>query len=376
MHKHRLYEVDILRGMTFLAIVVQHVLAVFLYSPRLTTADALVSAIVLVFIRYAVPMFILITGLVLFYNHGEGDFHYGTFLRKRFTQIFIPYAIWTLIYYLWSGIFPGSASGLLADWGRLILSGEACYHLWFMVAIMQFYLLFPFFRWLLLRFKKNPGLVLTVGFLAYVGLMWFNTDGAPALYAQTANPWLKTLLAYRDRLFISWFFYFILGGYAGIHARKLRIVLRYMQKRNIFIYLLSFLLVVGAVIGTGKISSTGAYQYNFLFTLPLTPLMVVYLTSSLLTIYYWALKYFRKDHLFTRLMKTFGRYSYGCYFVHAMLLSYCTALLNTYWPGITPLAFLAAAFAACSASSLAACYLMSLIQIPAGNLLVGRIPKS
>jgi len=195
-------------------------------------------------------------------------------------------------------------------------------------------------------------------------------------YAQTANPWLKTLLAYRDRLFISWFFYFMVGGYAGIHARKLRIVLRYMQKRNIYVYLLSFLLVVGAVIGTGKTSSTGAYQYNFLFTLPLTPLMVVYLTSSLLTIYYWALKYFRKDHLFTRLMKTFGRYSYGCYFVHAMLLSYCAALLNIYWPEMPPLVFLVLAFSACSASSLLACYLISLAQIPAGNVLVGRIPKS
>jgi len=376
MHKHRLYEVDILRGMTFLAIVIQHVLAVFLYSPRLTTADALVSAIILVFIRYAVPMFILITGLVLFYNHGEGAFHYSTFLRKRFTQIFIPYAIWTLIYYLWSGMARGSASDFLSDWGRLILSGEACYHLWFMVAIMQFYLLFPLFRWLLLRYKKNPGPVLTIGLLAYIGLMWFNTDWAPALYAQTASPWLKTLLAYRDRLFISWFFYFILGGYAGIHARKLRIILRYMQKHNIYIYLLTFLLVVGAVISTGKTSSTGAYQYNFLFTLPLTPLMVVYLTSSLLTIYFWALKYFQKDHILTRLMKTFGRYSYGCYFVHAMLLSYSTALLNTYWPGINPLVYLVAAFSVCSASSLAACYLMSLVQIPVGNLIVGRIPKS
>lgn len=188
MHKHRLYEVDILRGMTFLAIVVQHVLAVFLYSPRLTTADALFSAIILVFIRYAVPMFILITGLVLFYNHGEGNFHYGTFLRKRFTQIFIPYAIWTMIYYLWSGMVPGSTSGFLIDWGRLILSGEACYHLWFMVAIMQFHLLFPFFRWLLLRFKKTPGPVLTLALLAYVGLMWFNTDGAPALMPRPPIP--------------------------------------------------------------------------------------------------------------------------------------------------------------------------------------------
>lgn len=376
MFKRRLYEVDILRGMTFLAIVMQHTLANFLYSPELSTVAALVAGVILVFIRYAVPMFIFITGLVLFYNHSEGEFRYGEFLHKRFTQIFIPYVAWTVIYYFWSGTGGAKTAVILADLGRLTLSGEACYHLWFMVAIIQFYLLFPMFRWFVLKYKKSPIPVLFLALLAYIALMWFNTYSAPYLYEQTQNSVIKVLLAYRDRLFVSWFFYFILGGYAGLNARKLRIILSYALRGNIFVYLISFLAVLGAVISTGKTGPSGAYQFNFLFTLPLTPLMVIFLVSSLLTMYYGALTYFRKDLIWTRIMKTFGRYSYGCYFAHAMVLYYANLFIHNFWPNLEPLPYLVLAFTATSLFSLLACYLISLFRIPIGNMLVGRIPSS
>jgi len=374
MFKHRLYEIDILRGLTFLAIVMQHTLASFIYSPALTIGPALVSAFLLVLIRYAVPMFIFITGLVLFYNHSDKEFNYWEFIHKRFTQIFIPYAVWTVIYYFWpSGRVGSSLSTILSDIGGMIIRGDACYHLWFMVAIMQFYLLFPFFRWFVLKFKNRSISTLSFCFVLYIALMWFNTYQAPLLYEQVQSPLLKTLLEYRDRIFISWFFYFVLGGYAGLYAGKLRIILRALQKNNIYIFLLSFMLVLIAVVKTGKINSAGIYIMNFLFTLPLTPVMVVYLTSSLTTIYYLSLTHFMKNRLITRILTTFGRYSYGCYFVHAMVLYYTNTFITAYLPMANILLQLGLVFTVCSLVSLILCFLMSQLKIPIGNLLVGRI---
>ncbi|MEA4926230.1 MAG: acyltransferase [Syntrophomonadaceae bacterium] len=374
MFKHRLFEVDILRGLTFLAIVMQHTLASFIYNPQLTMGPALVSAFLLVTIRYAVPMFIFITGLVLFYNHSDEGFRYPEFIKKRFIQIFIPYAVWTVIYYFWPG---GRAGGdiykILADIGKLMLNGDACYHLWFMVAIMQFYLLFPFFRWMVLKLRNQAALTLSLLLLLYLALMWFNTYQAPALYEQIHAPWLKTLLEYRDRLFLTWFFYFVLGGYAGLYARNLRNILASLQRVNLYVFLLSFVLVLGAVVKTGRTDPAGHYTMNFLFTLPLTPAMVVYLVSSLITIYYLSLTFFMKNQLLNRVLKTYGRYSYGCYFVHAMVLYYANTFITAYLPSASPVLQLGLVFTVCAVISLLACYLMSRLPIPLANVLVGKI---
>lgn len=374
MFKHRLYEVDILRGLTFLAIVMQHTLACFIYKPELAGAPALVSAFLLVLIRYAVPMFIFITGLVLFYNHSDKEFSYPNFIKKRFTQIFIPYAVWTVIYYFWpGGRSAGNWADIISGIGRLIVNGDACYHLWFMVAIIQFYLLFPLFRWLLLKLRNKAGWTLGICLGLYIGLMWFNSYQAPQLYDQVHSPLLKTVLAYRDRLFISWFFYFILGGYFGLYARKLRIILAAVQKSNVYVFLFSFILVLYIVANTGHVNSAGIYTMNFLFTLPLTPMMVVYLTSSIITIYYLSLTRFLKNRPLTWILKTFGRYSYGCYFVHAMVLYYTNTYVTGYLPRAGTLLQLGLVFTLCSLLSLGLCFLMSRLKIPLGNLLVGKI---
>jgi Uncharacterized protein conserved in bacteria len=374
MLKDRLFEVDILRGLTFLAIVMQHTLACFIYNPQLAFGPALVSAFLLVTIRYAVPMFIFITGLVLFYNHSNEGFSYPEFIKKRFVQIFIPYAVWTVIYYFWpGGRASGDAAKMLADIAKLIINGDACYHLWFMVAIMQFYLLFPFFRWLVLKLKDQAAWTLIICVLLYIALMWFNTYQAPVLYEQVHSPWLKALLEYRDRLFITWFFYFILGGYAGLYAGKLKPILASMQKVNVYISLLSFILVLGVVAKTGRIDPAGHYTMNYLFTLPLTPAMVIYLVSSLITIYYLSLTFFMSNPFLSRTLKTYGRYSYGCYFVHAMVLYYSNNFITAWFSSFNPVLQLSLVFIVCALVSLAACFLMSRLRIPLGNMLVGKI---
>jgi len=112
---------------------------------------------------------------------------------------------------------------------------------------------------------------------------------------------------------------------------------------------------------------------NFLYTLPLTPAMVIYLVSSLLTFYHLSLTHFLKNKLLTNTLKTFGRYSYGCYFVHAMVLYYINIYGSIYLGGLNPLALLLLMFIACSAISLVVCYLISKLKIPVGHILVGKV---
>ncbi|MEQ8201633.1 MAG: acyltransferase [Syntrophomonadaceae bacterium] len=375
MQKHRLDEIDILRGLTFLAIAMQHSLAVFIYAPDLDSVSAWISAFLLILIRYAVPMFITITGLVLVYNHGQGGLDYPQFLRKRFAQAFIPYFAWTIIYYFWSsgGTFPVHLSAAPVAIARLTLSGEACYHLWFMVAIFQFYLLFPFFRWLILKNKDQPIFFLTASFVTYIGLMWLWRQPLPQM-ANLQTPWLITLWNYRDRVFLSWFFYFILGGFAGLYVGQLRQITKDIQKTNVFVYVMAFLFVFYQVVTTGRTGPTGIYQLNFNYTLPLTPVMAFFITSALLTVLYRAQTAFLRYQPLRRVLKLYGRYSYGCYFVHAMALYYITIIAGRYLKGTPILLQLALTFAACSLLSLGLVFMVNRLKIPGRQFLIGKVP--
>lgn len=375
MQKHRLDEIDILRGLAFLAIAMQHSLAVFIHTPDLDNISAWVSAFVLILIRYAVPLFITITGLVLLYNHGQDEFSYGQFIKKRFTQAFIPYFVWTIIYYVWSSgpAIPANPWAAPAAIAKLTLSGDACYHLWFMVAIIQFYLLFPFFRWLILRNKNQPILFLTVSLIAYLGLMCLWGQPLPQIL-NLQSPWLLTLWNYRDRVFLSWFFYFLLGGFAGMYVGKLNQITKDIQKTNVFIYPAMFVFVFCQVAATGQTGLSGTYQLNFNYTLPLTPVMAFFITSALLTVLFRAQTAFRRYRNLHFGLKLYGRYSYGCYFVHALVLFYINTLAGPSIRDFPILLQLALTFSACALLSLGLVYIVDRLRIPGRRYLIGTIP--
>jgi len=375
MQKERLDEIDILRGLTFLAIAMQHSLAGFIYAPGLGQVSALVSAFLLILVRYAVPMFITITGLVLLYNHSQDDFDYRRFISKRLGQAFLPYFVWTLIYYFWTngGDVLVQPTASLAAIARLTLSGEACYHLWFMVAIIQFYLIFPLFRWLILKNRNQPIFVLTVSFIAYIALMWLWRQPLPHSIDLQA-PWLMTLWNYRDRLFLSWFFYFLLGGFAGIFVGRLRQITKDIQKTNVFVYLIAFGFVFYQVVTTGRPGPAGLYQLNYNYTLPLTPVMAGFITSALLTVLYRAQTAFLRHQPLRRLLKLYGRYSLGCYFIHAMVLYYVNLAATAYLAWLPLLLQLALTFTACSLLSLGIISTVDRLQLPGRQYLIGKLP--
>jgi surface polysaccharide O-acyltransferase-like enzyme len=116
--------------------------------------------------RFAVPMFFLISGFVLELNY---DSHPGFFsyLKRRFSRIFVPYLVWSAFYFLF--IYTGGSSGnFLID----LLTGGASYQLYFIPTLCIFYLIFP----LLHRFYNilSNKLVLAFLILAQFGLMSFD----------------------------------------------------------------------------------------------------------------------------------------------------------------------------------------------------------
>ena len=105
--------------------------------------------------RFAVPMFFLISGFVLELNYGHHP-DYLSYLKKRLSKILVPYLFWSLIYYFF--VYQGN----LAPLSTVLLWGGAAYQLYFIPALMIFYLIFPLFH-RLYKILAHPLVLLVLG---------------------------------------------------------------------------------------------------------------------------------------------------------------------------------------------------------------------
>lgn len=102
----------------------------------------------------AVPAFIFVSGLAISYSYVEKNIEILPFYKKRIKNTLIPYVIATLFYYgVYINLYNYEFSiPYLLD--RLI-TGNMVYHLYFMIIIMQFYIVYPIICKLFKKFNNN-----------------------------------------------------------------------------------------------------------------------------------------------------------------------------------------------------------------------------
>ncbi|KMT21180.1 acyltransferase [Clostridium cylindrosporum] len=335
MGKKRIYEVDILRGIAFLAVVLQHSLAGFIYDSNLKVYESITSSLLLNIIRFAVPLFVVMTGFSLYYSDkGNG---YLEFIKKRFNQIILPYLLWTVVYDLFMFLITGmKVKGLydtLIEYLKYVFTGTASYHLWYMVMIIQFYLIYPIFKKLINKnnTKKINTLVLVAFFVIHVGLLYWYNFYSGGLY-ESLTGLLKDVLAYRDRLFIMWMFYFVIGAYFAIYFDDIRCLLWKIRYITTALFIFSLTYVMMNMVESGSFNQSGGYTINHFLGSPLNTLMFPLLFFSILILYPLA-EYVLKKHegLGGRLIKV-GKYSFGAYLVHPLVLHYDNIIIKAFIP--------------------------------------------
>ncbi len=198
--KKRIDEIYVLRAMACLSVILVHLSAepvVTLKRSYILSAFTLLNRAV----QYTTPAFIFISAFLLFYIYKDKDFKYFSFLKKRLSTILIPYFIWTIIYYayfIYKGYYTFSVSFFIKN----LMLAKMCYHLYFILTITQFYLLFVVFRFL---YKKyNPHLLVILSLIINVLFMKY-------IYFK-----------YVDRFFMQYLFYFSFGCYVATNIDYFR----------------------------------------------------------------------------------------------------------------------------------------------------------
>ena len=346
MNKGKLEEIDVLRGFAFLAVVLQHVVASYFTNPGYSVV---ILSLILSISRFAVPMFVFITGLVLFYSSKK--LSYLKFINRRFSKIFIPYALITILYYVYQTssniMHQENLLLILKDYLYLLVTGKGSYHLWFVVMIFQFYLLIPLFKCVINKnngFKKNM-FILGVSFIIYSVVMYARSYYIPYICNGLKSTCFDILLVYLDRNFIPWFFYFMLGGMAGLYLEEWKGIIAKFFKLNMMIYLIGSAPIIYLLLTNKTVQVTAWYAQ---ISAPLSIRMIVFLTASIPVLYFIAQVISKKKGVFSYIIKAFGYHSYGCYLVHAFVLHFLRSFTTTVLGWMNPVLQVIVSFLLCS----------------------------
>lgn len=374
MRKAKLKEIEVLRGLAFLAVVMQHVIAGLFYQPGLSPGVLTVGTTFLGLTRYAVPLFVFITGVVLFYNY-DGKLNFGSFLVKRFRQVVVPYLAWTVFYYVWIALLSGVSAKTtwmqLYDIVHLALTGKASYHLWFMVMIIPFYLLFPFFRLLLPKRGSWKVHLAVVAGIFIINLLLVFALSQGKIFSD--NPNLGFIFNYLDRNFVFWVFYFMLGGWVGMYYEQWKAFVRKTWIISAGLLALCMVQIYFKVAEINEGVKDNPYLFSSNVTAPLKPFMMATILLLILLVFLLAEKIAAGSGWTARLLGTFGKYSFGAYLAHAFVLNLVSGSVVAYLGVLGVYTQTIVAFLLCSVLSLGLCMGLNRIKVSLGEMLVGKV---
>ncbi|MFT9849632.1 acyltransferase [Aneurinibacillus sp. REN35] len=270
--KQRLYEFDEIRAFAALSVIAIHTTA-----PYVTTETA--GFIWNQLMRYAVPLFIILSGFLLYYADRKKErLAYGPFMKKRVTKIFIPYVIWTVFYTCFKlrDVVAEKGTEALPDVWEAVLTylpdGSAFVHLYFLIIMFQLYLLYPLLR---LWVRRAPRQALVLSFLlTFLAQTWAYIHDITKIGVQ---------IPYVTRIFPVWLFFFILGMYTAHHKEnwERRLKQRGIMLVGVWITAVLLLLVDSHVTGTYGAS--------------IKPTVVLYTIASYFLFYYVCMSRKRSD---------------------------------------------------------------------------------
>jgi surface polysaccharide O-acyltransferase-like enzyme len=109
--------------------------------------------------RWAVPIFVMVSGLLLL-DPGKVETP-GEFYRKRLKRLAIPVLSWSLFYLGWRWFYEDDRFTLWSALGQLV-DGSAYYHLWFLTMLIGLYISTPVLR-MVVRAASNRQLWIITG---------------------------------------------------------------------------------------------------------------------------------------------------------------------------------------------------------------------
>jgi surface polysaccharide O-acyltransferase-like enzyme len=342
--EHNITWINNLRLLSMFAVVILHTASPLLFQYKTVPLnDWLVGDAYNALVRFAVPVFVMITGALLLHR----EYELGNFLKKRIGRLILPFFFWSLVYVGYKYNNQEFAFGDNA-WVNIKfvlhqLQTGSYYHLWYVYLLIGLYLIIP----IISKFVQHSTEREILFFLA----IWFLTLLLGVPYLSKFNT------AVDLHNFAGYIGYLVLGHYLAFNQFNFR-----------QIRMVSILVFIGFVIlityGTYYMQ-VEKHELSTLFYEPVGPFIAVFSASALLIAKYTRVTL---PPAIKRIMDNAGKYTLGIYLSHALILSIFD-LLEINYTLFTPILSIPAIALSCFLLSWFLVYVLS--KIPGVKNVIG-----
>lgn len=246
-------------------------------------------------VRFAVPVFVMITGALMLHR----EYELGDFLKRRLSRIVAPFLFWSLVYIAY--MYYNEDIDYPDNWWLCFkqvchfLRDGASYHLWYVYMLIGLYLIMP----IISKFIRNA----TEKEVRYFLIVWFLVMMIEQPYFSKYKPSLDL------RYFEGYIGYLVLGHYLAFADFKIKNLKAWM-------YLLFIGSLAAIIAGTYLLY----HHYNGISTIMYEPISpsIMLISSSIFMI--GKLSAPKLPQWLIKLRDFTGTYSFGIYLGHALIL--------------------------------------------------------
>jgi surface polysaccharide O-acyltransferase-like enzyme len=246
-------------------------------------------------VRFAVPVFVMVTGALLL----NREYEIGDFLKKRLVRVVLPFLFWSLVY-IWYSWYNEEITFGSDVWANIklvlhLLKYGSSYHLWYVYMLIGLYFFIP----VICKFVRNAN----EKELLYFLMVWFAVMTITQPYLSRYNP------AVDMHYFAGYAGYLVLGHYLAFKDFKVRNLRGWM----IALFVFSVLLIA---IGTRLLIPYPKWP-GTMFYEPVNPAVLIRSGSIFIIV---KLTVPKVPPVITRMRDFAGKYNYGIYLGHALVL--------------------------------------------------------
>jgi len=293
----RIEEIDYARVVAMVSVILIHVTSTYIgFESDFKILDMNIAFILNQVTRFAVPLFILLSGISMNLSAASGNFE--SFYRKRIFKIGIPYILWFLIYFAYNNHSDLNAI-TVSSFAKSFLLGQVAPHLYFIIILLQFYLLLPLLKRVV---AKAPWTSVLISFIISYAIqklfyfLKFDVDLIP----QIIRPYLWIL-------FPTWLFYFVVG--LALTKTRLIYIQKFSTQNSISILIAATIFSIFYVIESKASGSLDSIKSSLnLFTI------LVFLCS------FACWKYIGKYQAVQKVTGFLAKHSMTVYFEHVLVL--------------------------------------------------------
>jgi surface polysaccharide O-acyltransferase-like enzyme len=341
---HNIDWINNLRLIALYAVIVLHTSAVLLaLYGKVPFEDWFAADFYNGLVRFAVPVFVMITGALLLHR----EYELGDFLKRRLSRVVVPFLFWSMVYIAYS--WYNEEITFDADpWTNIklvlhLLKYGSSYHLWYVYMLIGLYFVIP----VISKFVRHATEIEIVYFL----IVWFGIMMLNQPYLSRFNPQVDV------HYFAGYIGYLVLGHYLAFKK---------FDYKNIGVWTVVVLLLTLILIVTGtwllyKNNST----VGTLFYEPVSPTIVLMSASVFLTARFTLPKV---PPAIIRVRNFVGSYNYGIYLGHALVL-YLLDYVNISYKLCAPIISIPITATICFMLTLALVWLIS--KLPYGKWISG-----